>query len=387
MQLECDFALLGTGLAPLLAAQALGRQGGSVLLLNPDHDFFRENSELPLEPILLGETIHPTTIDRIRPQRLESAREILSPEFPGSLEFWLSEASGSRPGFRDSLAPFVRSRQWNWITLSHEDLFLSLLEAGLNPRSFQGLSSARRFPGYNWQRGLDPAIHSVVADRFVDVDLDRYRQGVLEFVRSRISPERMLTSISGLELGESGLRFFHRGGVGQAKVKKALWVFWTPRVSSWLEKFCSTVKPEYRLPVAPLVVWEEWSLRSRDPIDPTQVGITSDAVAYARSYGEPREPMLELDVLMHSTAGGQLVGAESFQRLGRFVQNFLNWDRFRVRDLKTRVLLGVPEAEWMIPGASVPVRVMSGCEGGLVGVVKRVLDFSIRGGIDADPGA
>ena len=74
MQIECEVALLGTGLAPLLAAQALSRQGHSVLLLNPDHDFFRENSELPLEPLLVGESVPTDLPGTVSLQRVEIGR-------------------------------------------------------------------------------------------------------------------------------------------------------------------------------------------------------------------------------------------------------------------------------------------------------------------------
>jgi hypothetical protein len=377
MPLECDVALLGTGLAPLLAAQSLLRQGHSVLLLNPDHDFFRENSELPLEPVFLGD-VEPRTVEVIRRQHLDRARDILAPEFPGSIEVWSRESAGLSRSFRDPSAPFLRARQWNWIPRSHDDAYLRLLEEGLNPLNSNGLAAARRFPGYNWQRGLDPSFHALGLDRLVDADLDRYRNGVLEFVQSRISSERMLTSISGLEVLESGLRFLHRGSAVQVRASKGLWIFWTPRVTSWLEKFCASRKQEKLLPSASTIAWEEWSLRSRDPVDPSQVGITEDAVAWARIEGEPREPWLELNVLMPS-ASGQVAGAESFLRLSRFVQSFLNWDRFRIRDLRTRTLLGVPPGEWFVESAPIPVRVMSGCEGGLVGVVDRAMRFASVG--------
>jgi len=379
MQIECEVALLGTGLAPLLAAQALSRQGHSVLLLNPDHDFFRENSELPLEPLLVGESVPTDLPGTVSLQRVDRAREILAPEFPGGIESWSRESASLGSAFRDGSAPFLRSRQWNWIPPSHDDLYLRLLEAGLNPQSSQGPAAARRFPGFNWQRGPDPGFEAIGVDRLVDVDLDRYRNGVLEFVRSRIPPENMRTSVSGLEVLASGLRFFSGASAVHAKASRGLWVFWTPRLTSWLEKLCAGVKQEGLLPPAAVQSWEEWSLCSRDPIDPTQVGITRDALAWAGVEGEPREPVLDLNVLMPSASAGQVAGAESFLRLGRFVQNFLNWDRFRIRDLRTRQLLAVPHGEWSVANLSMPVRVMSGCEGGLVGVVRRTVEFAARG--------
>ena len=49
---DSDVALIGTGLAPLVAASHLLSQGKSVLVLNPDFDFFLEDSELSLDPLL-----------------------------------------------------------------------------------------------------------------------------------------------------------------------------------------------------------------------------------------------------------------------------------------------------------------------------------------------
>ncbi|MBU6375983.1 MAG: hypothetical protein KGQ59_08315 [Bdellovibrionales bacterium] len=380
MSLECEYALLGTGLAPLLSAQSLIRQGHSVLLLNPDHDFFRENSEMPLEPLLAGSLHNAIVLKQVELQRLEKARSVLAPEFPGALEEWPRDPQqGAYRGFRDPDAPFLRARRWNWVPPTYDDAFLRFLDAGWNPQLTQGLVAARGFPGYNWQRNLSPSFQTLSLDRLVDVDLDRYRNGILEFVRSRVSPERMLTSASGLELNDQNIRFFHRGATMHARVKKGLWVFWTPRLTAWLEKLCANHKQERLLPAPPLTAWEQWSLRSREPIDSTQVGITEDGVAWASCHGEPREPRLELDVLMPAASGGKLAAAESFQRLGRFVQNFLNWEHFCIRDLKTRVLLGLPPQEWVFHGAQIPVRVMSGSDGALVGLVERVVRFSEKG--------
>lgn len=373
MQIECDFALLGTGIAPLLAAQRLLRSGSSVLLLNSDHDFFNENSELPLQPVLLHDLGKPRAIQTLQLQKLENSRKILAPEFPGSLEIWPRDLKvGSYENFRDHSAPFLRARQWNWISTSIDEPFLRLLEAGLAPRSTQGLPAVRRFPGYNWQKNLYSSFHSMSLDRLVDVDLDRYRNGVLEFVRSRISQERILTSISSLELLENGVRLIHKGAPFQAHIRKGLWIFWTPRVTHLIDRFLAAFKQDRKVPAFSYVGWEEWSLRSRDPIDPSYVGLTEDGVAWARLDGEPDGPIMELNVLMPSESDAKIAGTDSFVRLSRFLQQFLNWDRFRVRDLKTRVMLaGLPE-ELSLNGAPVPVRVVSGCEGSLVSIADRI---------------
>ena len=77
---SADDALLGTGIAPLVAANHLLAQGKSVLLLNPDRDFFLEDSELPLDPLLQG-LPDPKRLTRSSP---EQALAELRPDFPGA---------------------------------------------------------------------------------------------------------------------------------------------------------------------------------------------------------------------------------------------------------------------------------------------------------------
>src|SRR5277367_6361899 len=108
MPSDSDVALLGTGVAPLVAAQHLISQGKSVLVLNPDRDFFLEDSELPLDPLLPRPSS--TRISESLPDRALSE---LRPHFPGAVEFWSSDSTPS--GFHDASAPHVRSRDRIWI--------------------------------------------------------------------------------------------------------------------------------------------------------------------------------------------------------------------------------------------------------------------------------
>ncbi len=375
MAVEADFVLLGTGLAPLLAAQSLMRHGHAVLVLNPHHDFFREDSELCFEPVLPSRISDSVSLDALRLHRLERAREVLAPEFPGAIEEWNGVAAVESGSFRDPVAPFLRVRQWNWVTSQPDDLQLRLLDLGWAPVSFEGVPAARRFPGMNWQRLSDRTFHSVGVERLVDVDVDRYRNGVLEFVRSRVAPDLVRKQVSQLELLPGAVRFIQDGGAEQVQVRRGLWAFWTPALTAWLEKCCATIKQERFLPRAGVHSWEEWSLRSREPIDPTYVGLSDLAAAWAQIEGEPNGPRMDLNVLMPSPRTEGVASAESLSRLSVFVQQFLCWDRFRVRDLRTRSMLDVPSGRWFLPGAPVPTTVMSGCEGALVSVVDRVMKF------------
>src|SRR5689334_19548939 len=103
MPYDSDVALLGTGVAPLIAATYLLQQGKTVLLLNPDWDFFLEDSELPLDPLLHG-LPHPQRLLQGSPER---ALQVLRPYFPGAIESW-SPNSSEQPGFHDPTAPHVR---------------------------------------------------------------------------------------------------------------------------------------------------------------------------------------------------------------------------------------------------------------------------------------
>src|SRR5688572_3799192 len=98
MSFDSDVALVGTGLAPLVAAAHLLAQGKSVLVLNPDFDFFLEGSELPLDP-LLSFGPEPVSPARLASSRLEHALAELRPEFPGAVEGWLGPAPGQEPGY------------------------------------------------------------------------------------------------------------------------------------------------------------------------------------------------------------------------------------------------------------------------------------------------
>src|SRR6476659_8537756 len=85
-----DYLLVGTGVAPLLAAQQLSAKGHEVSILNPDSDFFLENSELPLD---LMNFESPTTdiSKRFNNNLPEQVYRDLIPEFPGALEMWKEE--------------------------------------------------------------------------------------------------------------------------------------------------------------------------------------------------------------------------------------------------------------------------------------------------------
>ena len=81
MSFDSDVAVLGTGIAPLVAANFLLAQGKSVLLLNPDWDFFLEDSELPMDP-LIPNIPNPIRLTRSLPSH---TLDTLRPNFPGAI--------------------------------------------------------------------------------------------------------------------------------------------------------------------------------------------------------------------------------------------------------------------------------------------------------------
>ena len=118
-QQEHEVALVGTGIAPLIAAQVLMRRGWRVVVLNPERDFFIENSELPFDPAIAVAPRSELGIAELALQRADRCREVLGPEFPGALETWPRVVRENE--YLDPSAPFLRTRQWSWIELSDED--------------------------------------------------------------------------------------------------------------------------------------------------------------------------------------------------------------------------------------------------------------------------
>jgi hypothetical protein len=120
--------------------------------------------------------------------------------------------------------------------------------------------------------------------------------------------------------------------------------------------------------------WEEWTLVSRDPLDPSQLGIVGDALVWARCEGAPAGPIHELSVLMPVLPGEKAASAASFLRLGSLAQRILNWDRFSVRDLKER-RLAQPVAGSAARGSQGRVSWLSGCDGAVISIVDEVTRF------------
>ena len=367
MPFDSDVALIGTGLAPLIAAHKLIREGRSVLLLNPDRDFFLEDSELPLDPTA------PDDFDRGRFVTGDQKHILsqLSPEYPGSLESWLGDEEVTQ-GFRDPLAPHVRGRSRIWAfglrALSGDTLerfYVGASDAGLSPQLHQGLAALRRFPGASARSVLDTEMQAVLIPRRWDADVDRYRSGVLEFLRERLEADRILCGVSQIETTPDGVRFYSEKHSHAVRIKEGILVYWTPRMSSWIQaqdrKFSPTTGARAGiLPELGVRLWEDWTLTSRDPLDPGVVGVVKDAILWADFDGTPsrERPSHRLRVLRPAAGASvsaqepeaaldrDLGSSESLRSLTELCQEFLKWEKFAVRSVRPRLLM-----DWKRAGA------------------------------------
>jgi hypothetical protein len=410
MSLECDVALLGTGVAPLVAATHLLAQGLQVVVLNPDHDFFLEDSELPLDPLLELESGPENELAFLRARLQESlperALEVLRPDFPGAIEFW----SGSAPaGFHDRSAPHVRQRDRLWLAphdpaSTSEDaggpkhrkqrervdaLYVECSDLGFHPQIVDEVQALKRFPGASGRPATAP-YDGFQLSKLCDVDVSRYRSGLLEFLRERLGPERLLCSVSGLALTEEGLRF-HAGRFGRTlRAAEGTLVFWTPRLTHWIldqaKRFeCSPVLP------SGIRCWEQWVLSSRDPVDLSAIGVFEDMLVWGDIEGPPSpdRELTRLSLLRSAVwtpvstrgelreligAGWDWASAASLDSIQRLCLGFLKWDHASIRGMRPRVVFewDARARPWGISVDGSRCLVVPECDGPLVGAVRSV---------------
>ena len=103
-----------------------------------------------------------------------------------------------------------------------EDAYVGFSDAGLNPKILDGLQAARKFPGFSAERHY----RGLLLPRLCEVDVSRYRNGVLEFVRERLGQERILIlSVGHIEVMPGGLRFHSNGKAHTARIHDQILVF------------------------------------------------------------------------------------------------------------------------------------------------------------------
>lgn len=405
MRLDSEYVVVGTGVAPLAAANRLYQEGHSVVLLNPQWDFFQEDSELPLDP-LLPLTSNALTASRLARSQTERAWAELAPDFPGALEVW-PKGTGARAAttdrFTDPLAPFVRTRTRLWVQPPDhlaralrvrqwealEEMYVSASDAGLNPQAQEGFGTAHKFPGATAARVASRDFRTIALPRCADVDVARYRNGLLELARERLGNERIATHISQLEIVDRQLRFYSGGTASSIQASGGVLVFWTPTLTPWVlsqAKRAGVVAPR----PSGIRIWEQWTLVSRERLDPAWVGAYEDMVVWAEAEGDPEAllaghaPALNRLIVLKA---GQLLdlealdrkqgspwetswaSEESFQAMGRLCSDFLRWEEFTVSAVHPRVVLEWTERPkpWRL-GSN--VRVIGGSDGPLFDVVE-----------------
>jgi hypothetical protein len=351
MRLDSDMVLIGTGLAPLVAAQILLRQGKSVLLLNPEYDFFGENSEFGFDPLFPWSGKETAT--RLRDSASEAVLREIQPEFPGSIEVW----PGTRTGYRDALAPFLRIRNrliigrkedetWS----EREEVALHAMEVGARAQSLEGWDALKGFPGISTSKIIDPdRYRGIVIPKLADVDAVRFRNGVREFVRERLGSERLVVGASPIEFTAEGVRFRSGGKPVNVRVGEGVLTFWTPKLTPWILSLASRYGVKPSLPKG-IRLWEEWSLLSKDPVDPSSIGMIDDLICFAEGEGDPIETDgKRLGVLkpgaLHPITDrfenfraweSEILSGESFARVLELADDVLRWGRFTLRSLKIR---------------------------------------------------
>jgi hypothetical protein len=340
MKRKVDYLLIGTGVAPLLAAQRLTQRGDSVAILNPDTDFFLEDSELPLD-LLSFETTNTDLSRRFSNNLPEQVYRDLIPEFPGALELAREEDHRShRSDYRVEEAPWIRSRHRMWVAPGRgpsrerlEVLYLRALDLGWKPQWLEGISLARRFPGFSMKNleGRDLADWAgFIGPRLGDIDVSRYRTGLLEFVRERLGRENVLTSVH-----------LPNGHPSNMEIGRAVLQFWTPKMERILRQNLERQNPR-ALPAfnetATLQHWEEWDLLSRDPVNPYVVAHLESLRIWSHGEGPPPANGWSRIKVMRREKTDRWVGEQSFQELSRLLFQFMGWDRFTVRRMTPRSL-------------------------------------------------
>jgi hypothetical protein len=375
MSFDSDVVLIGTGVAPLVAASHFLSIGKSVLLLNPDPDFFLEDSELPLDTLLNGEI----TPERLARQRPEDALKAIARFFPGAIETWPAQ-TGSPHNFYDAEAPHVRNRARLWCPMTEEleTTYVESSDLSLNPQILEDLQGSLKFPGMSNRAVTRPAaaLRALMVSRFADVDVSRFRNGVLEFIRERVGGESVVCNASQIELTADIIRFRSQGTAHTARIGSGALIFWTPRLSAWV--LAQAKRQEIKMP-KPLGVrlWEQWSVLSRDEVDPSIVGIWQGSmVVWADGEGIPGTkqlvilrsgPLVSLDALHGPQAGASWASSESFDALSSFIHDFLRWEKCTVRGMKPRAIFewdsenlsssgNFFDSTFVVPGCDGPLR-------------------------------
>ena len=350
MKKTVDYLLIGTGVAPLLAAQRLSNRGDRVMVLNPDSDFFLENSELPLD-LLSFESTTTDLARRFANNLPEQMYRDLIPEFPGAIEMWKEEDEElqTKP-YQVESAPWVRTRDRLWLAQEKgytvervENLYLRMLELGLKPRWFEGASLIKQLPGFTSKnldsRNLKNCI-GFIGPRFGDVDVNRYRTGLLEYVREKLGRDHILTSAHLLDIDQKGVRYqLASGPPSTIEVTRSILYFWTPKMERMLRAHLEKYDPRQLGAFESSVkrqLWEEWELLSRDPVNPYVVAHLDGIRVWSHGEGVPPPGGWNLIKVIRRDQTETLLGEQSFNDVSSLIFQYLGWDRFTIRNMTPR---------------------------------------------------
>jgi hypothetical protein len=350
MKLKVDYLLVGTGAAPLLAAQRLTQRGDTVAIVNPDPDFFLENSELPLD-LLSFESSDADLSRRFTNNLPENVYKDLIPEFPGAVEMSKEESAHESKEYQVESAPWIRFRHRLWVSPARsknqdkvESFYLRALDLGWKPKWLEGVSLAKRFPGFSAKHLEGREIEQwsgFLGPRFGDVDVSRYRTGLLEFVREKLGREKILTATRVVDTSRKGAMVQGpHGPPALIEVDRAVIHFWTPKMERPLRQNIEKHSPRALSIFDGYVVkqlWEEWDLLSRDPVNPYVVAHLAGMRVW--SYGEGPPPLggYSRIKVMRRERSTSLLGDSSFQEIFTLVFGFMGWDRFTVRSMAPRI--------------------------------------------------
>lgn len=371
-----DIVLVGTGIAPLVAAMPLIAQGISVQILNPLKDFFLEDLELAVEPFWDGPE---KLVETFKINEWKRAQQVLSQALPGALEIW-------RPGQGEPLrrylpgdAPFLREVSAIWTLppprrepglLSAEDILVAAEAAGLHGAELMEFSIPYRFPGMSprvSRGGSALMIHGLSS-----IDVKPYRNRLLEFVRERLGEENVRLGADRLELKSGEIHFDASNGRQSLKYNGVCVLFRSPRLDPLLKKIGV-------LPTVADRIWEDWTWVSRDPITPEAIGHIGNACIFAGIEGEPdRSNLHELKVWKPIASGNvrDAFSQSTIKELLSLAGDTLGWESVNLRAGRVRNIPSLQpvafekltEALWIEHRAS----------GSLVEVVDRAYELGSR---------
>jgi len=405
MQHKTDIVLIGTGLAPLISAMGFLSHGKQVVILNPEKDYFSENSEFSLDP--LNPVDSELTIEKILENKSADVLNKIKPFFPGIVEYSGLQNTKNKEmeNFHDEMAPHVRERARIWVYQKQdlkqkeffESLYIKCLDNQIKSQMLDSYQVLKFFPGHSGI--LTEDLSGFVIDDFCDYDVKRFRQGLYDFIQEKLGPDRFINDLSGIELSSKGIKYYSRTaekrGWSSLMPNDGVYVFWTPKLTQWILKEIKNSNSKITKDDH-LVLWENWSLVSRERLDHSIIGCFEDLIVRSEIDGHPgydahqnhyrlsvNRPVMKVKAEEYSSTDldKRVASIESFEQISRLCKNVLNWEKFSIRSFDSQVVFkwhkNQIESYEKYP---FPVFTIKGCEGPIPTVlksVKQVLEMSL----------